>query len=71
MNDKKKEIVVSGRVTDVSCPRIDGEQVTFAIDNAVPLWAEVRLPNRDGWVVGDRVSVSIVSAEGKPAREAE
>jgi hypothetical protein len=70
MNHKKKEIVLSGRVTDVSRPRIDGEQVTFAIDDAVPLWAEVRVPNRNGWVVGDRVSISIVSAEGRPAREA-
>ena len=70
MNHKKKEIVLSGRVSDVSSPQIDGEQVTFAVDNAVPLWAEVRVPNRDGWVVGDRVSISIVSAQEKPAREA-
>jgi sRNA-binding carbon storage regulator CsrA len=70
MNRKKKETVLSGTVTDVSRPRVDGEQVTFAIDGAVPLWAEVRVPNRHGWVIGDRVSISIVSAERNPVREA-
>jgi hypothetical protein len=72
MNRKEKEIVLSGSVTDVSRPRAesDGEQVTFAIDGAVPLWAEVRVPNRHGWAVGDRVSISIVSAERNPARNA-
>jgi hypothetical protein len=63
MNLEKNKIVLSGTVTDVSVPRFDGEQVTFAIDGAVPLWAEVRVPNRHGWVVGERVSISIVSAE--------
>ena len=49
MNHKEKEIVLSG-VTDVSRPRAesDGEQVTFAIDEAVALWAEVRVPNSMG-----------------------
>ena len=73
MNHEKKEIVLSGSVSDVSRPRVEsgyGEQVTFAIDGAVPLWAEVRVTNRHGWAVGDRVSISIVSAEKNPAREA-
>ncbi|HEY7097381.1 MAG TPA: hypothetical protein VH437_11695 [Terriglobales bacterium] len=70
MNQKKKEIVLSGAVTDVSRPWIDGEQVTFGIEGAVPLWAEVRVPNRQGWMVGDRVSISIVYAEEDAVREA-
>jgi hypothetical protein len=72
MNHSEKEIVLSGSVTDVSRPRpeSDGEEVTFAIDEAVPLWAEVRVPNGHGWVVGDRVSISIVSAERNSARDA-
>lgn len=72
MNHKEKEIVLSGSVTDVSRPRAEshGEQVTFAIDEAVPLWAEVRVPNRHGWVVDDRVSISIVYAERNSARDA-
>ena len=73
MNQTKEEIVLSGSVTDICHPRMTseyGEQVTFAIDGAVPLWAELRVPNRHGWVVGDRVSISIVSAERNPAREA-
>jgi hypothetical protein len=73
MNQKKKEIVLAGMVTDVSPASVDsgyGEQVTFSIEDAVPLWAEVRVQNRDGWVVGDRVSICIVSAERNSARQA-
>jgi hypothetical protein len=72
MNHKEKEIVLSGSVAAVLRPRagLDGEQVTFTIDGAVPLWAEVRVANKHGWVVGDRVSISIVSLDRNPAREA-
>jgi hypothetical protein len=72
-DQNKKEIVLSGSVTDVSRQCVDlhyGEQVTFAIEGAVPLWAEVRVPNNRGWVVGDRVSICIVSEETNAAREA-
>ena len=63
----KKEMVLSGTVTDVSPASVASdysEQVTFSIADAVPLWAEVRVQNRHGWVVGDRVSICIVCAEG-------
>jgi hypothetical protein len=62
----KKEIILSGWVTDVSPASVGSgytEQVTFSIEDAVPLWAEVRVQNRDGWVVGDQVSICIVCAE--------
>jgi hypothetical protein len=73
MNPEKKEMVLCGIVTDIT--RLPSglnlrENVTFAIDGAAPLWDEVRLPNLHGWVVGDRVSISIVSAERKSTREA-
>ena len=66
MNWKEKETVLCGHVTDVSRPRFGldcDELVTFTIDGATPLWAELRLPNRHGWVVGERVSISIVLSE--------
>jgi len=69
----KKEIILSGRVPDVSPASVDSdyaEQVTFSIEEAVPLWAEVRVQNRDGWVVGDRVSICIVCAERDSATQA-
>lgn len=73
MNHTEKEMTLSGRVTDVSRPRVGldcGEQVTFAVDGAVPLWAEVRLPNSHGWVVGDLLLISIVCEDRKTTREA-
>jgi hypothetical protein len=72
MNHQEKEMVLRGTVTDVSSPRYGldcNEQVTFSIDGAEPFWAEVRLPNQHGWVVGDRLSISIVSIEKCATRE--
>jgi hypothetical protein len=73
MNHMEKEMILSGRVTNVSRCRFSldqGEQVTFTVDDAVPLWAEVRLPNSHGWVVGDLLSISIVCEKSKTTREA-
>jgi hypothetical protein len=72
MNHQEKEMVLRGTVTDVSSPRYGldcSEQVTFSIDGAEPFWAEVRLPNQHGWVVGDRLSISIGSIEKRATRE--
>jgi len=70
MNHTDKEMVLSGRVTDVSRSIGYAEQVTFTVEGAIPLWAEVRLPNSHGWVVGDQLSISIVCEERKTTREA-
>ena len=76
MNGKK--VVLSGAVAEVSRPGIhtlsrssggltvdQDEQVTFLIEGAVPLWAELRIPNNHRWIVGDRVAISIVSLDHK------
>ena len=76
-----KNVVLSGTVTEVSRPglyirslSIDGfpqdEQVTFFIEGAMPLWAELRIPNNNGWMVGDRVAISIVSVEQQEVQRA-
>jgi hypothetical protein len=59
MNHEKKEIVLSGSVSDVSRPRVEsgyGEQVTFAIDGAALLG--LNCASRTGmggqWVTGCR-----------------
>ncbi len=58
----RKEVVLRGSVTDVSRPGIypgvrnlEGfireadERVTFSVEGAEPLWAELRIPNKHGW----------------------
>lgn len=36
------------------------ERVTVSVEGAEPLYAELRLPNKLGWSVGQRVMVTIV-----------
>ncbi len=36
------------------------ERVTVSVEGAEPLYAELRLPNKQGWAVGQRVMVTIV-----------
>jgi hypothetical protein len=38
------------------------ERVTVSVEGAEPLYAELRLPNRAGWVVGQKVLVVIIPA---------
>jgi hypothetical protein len=38
------------------------ERVTVFVEGAEPLYAEIRLPNVQGWVLGQRVMVVIVPA---------
>jgi hypothetical protein len=78
-----KEVVLSGTVTEVSRSEIfvpgsnvqrlswdQEERVTFSVEGAGSLWAELRIPNRHGWAVGERVAISIVSVEQKQIKEA-
>ncbi len=61
-----KELVLNGTVTEVSRPELhfdQEERVTFSVSGAEPLWSELRLPNKHGWVVGDKVAISIVSVQ--------
>ena len=51
-----------GSVTDLSRSGIyedKVERVTVSVVGAEPLYAELRLPNKEGWQVGQRVTVTI------------
>jgi hypothetical protein len=39
------------------------ERVTVSVDGAEPLYAELRLPNEQGWSVGQKVMVTIAPAD--------
>jgi hypothetical protein len=39
------------------------ERVTVSVDGAEPLYAELRLPNEQGWTVGQKVMVTIAPAD--------
>lgn len=69
----KKEVVLSRWVTDVSRASVESDdsvQATLSIERALPLWAEVRTPNRNAWVVGGRVSICIVCPDRDSAKQA-
>jgi hypothetical protein len=54
-----------GNISDISRPGLyedHQERVTVSVEGAEPLYAELRLPNLAGWVVGQKVLVVIVSA---------
>jgi hypothetical protein len=36
------------------------DRITVSVEGAEPLYAELRLPNKQGWAVGQRVVVVIV-----------
>ena len=63
---------------DANCFRLDGniseisraalyldrqERVTVLVAGAEPLYAELRVPNAYGWVVGQKVTVTIMAVE--------
>ena len=55
-----------GCVTDLSRSAIYGdkvERVTVSVVGAEPLYAELRVPNKEGWQVGQRVTVTIAPAD--------
>ena len=39
------------------------ERVTVSVEGAEPLYAELRVPNDQGWTVGQKVMVTIVPAD--------
>ena len=46
------------------------ERVTVCVDGAEPLYAELRLPNEQGWTVGQKVMVTIAPADSGEAWDA-
>ena len=64
-----KKLLLDGRVTDVLHRGLQPDQpefVTFLVEGAEPLWAEIRLPNIHGWTVGERVSIAIIPVLPRP-----
>ena len=55
-----------GSVTDLSRSGIYEDKVerfTVSVVGAEPLYAELRLPNKEGWQVGQRVTGTIAPAD--------
>jgi hypothetical protein len=51
-----------GNVSDIRRPVYSSdnqEQVTVSVEGAEPLYAEIRIPNKQGWRVGQRVVLMI------------
>ena len=59
---------LNGNVSEISRSELypdRQERITVAVEGAEPLYAELRLPNVLGWMVGQRlVLVIITSSEG-------
>jgi len=54
-----------GNISEISRPGLYAdhrERVTVSVEGAEPLYAELRLPNEQGWKVGQKVMVSIAPA---------
>lgn len=51
-----------GHISDISLYADYQEWVTVSVDEAEPLYAELRLRNHAGWVVGQKVLVVIIPA---------
>jgi hypothetical protein len=43
------------------------DRITVSVEGAEPLYAELRLPNVQGWTVGQRVMVTIAPADSGEA----
>jgi hypothetical protein len=70
MNDGNLRLV--GNISEISraglyCDR--QERVTVYVRGAEPLYAELRLPNQQGWTVGQRVVVTIAVADSDESWE--
>ena len=60
-----QDVRLAGNISDISRAGLYGdeqERVTVSVEGAEPLYAELRLPNRMGWEVGQRVLVVITPA---------
>lgn len=53
---------LAGSVSEVSRPGLycdQRERVTVFVQGAEPLYAELRVPNDQGWILGQKVTVTI------------
>ena len=62
---KNEELLLIGKIIEISRGRLyvdQQERVTLQVDGAEPLYAELRMPNKRDWAVGQEVLISIVPA---------
>jgi hypothetical protein len=63
---------LAGSVTEVSRRGLyldERERITVAVEGAEPLYAEIRVPNTQGWVLGQKLVVIMVVNAASYARE--
>lgn len=59
---------LAGNVVEICRPGLYSdhrERVTVSVEGAEPLYGELRLPNDQGWSVGQRVMVTIAPADSE------
>ena len=60
-----RSLRLTGNISEISRSELyedQQERVTVAVEGAEPLYAELRLPNMHGWLVGQRVVLVITTA---------
>ena|ERR1700674_2088824 len=60
-----RTLKLAGNITEISRAGLyedHRERVTVFVEGAEPLYAELRLPNREGWNLGQRVLIVIAPA---------
>ena len=60
-----RSLRLTGNVSELSRSELyvdRQERITVAVEGAEPLYAELRLPNMHGWLVGQRVVLVITTA---------
>ena len=57
---------LAGQVSEISRSGLymdQQERVTLFVQGAEPLYAELRVPNEQGWSIGQKVTVTIMATE--------
>ena len=63
---------LAGSVTEVSRRGLyldERERITVAVEGAEPLYAEIRIPNTQGWVLGQKLVLIMLVNAASYARE--
>lgn len=61
-------VKLMGNITEISRAGLYSdhrERVTVSVEGAEPLYAELRVPNEEGWDVGQKVLITIAPANPK------
>lgn len=57
---------LAGQVSEISRSGLyvdHQERVTVLVQGAEPLYAELRVPNEQGWSIGQKVTVTVMATE--------